>query len=103
MILEENRSASAGSVDGDDWVPTLPRRASSFERERNAIVVRYPEGSAGADTHGELRIPPAALRRSCRCAAAVDEITGEQLLRWHPCETGLPQPLEHVPATAFLV
>ena len=53
----------------------------SFERERNAVVVRYSPNEAEGEGEGEeLLIPPAVLRRSCRCAAAVDEITGEQLL-----------------------
>ena len=56
----------------------------SFDPARGVVMVKYAATAATA-AH-ELLIEPAVLRRNCRCAAAVDEVTNEQLL--------LP---EHVP------
>jgi len=83
---------AAAVADGVDAIAAKNSRPDvSFDPTRQAVVATYAataEAGAGGEEEAplELLIHPAVLRRNCRCAAAVDEVTNEQLL--------LP---EHVP------
>ena len=53
------------------------RPAVSFDKEGHVIRV---VGGQGAEEVDESTISPANLRRECRCAACVEELTGKQIL-----------------------
>jgi Mrp family chromosome partitioning ATPase/DUF971 family protein len=52
------------------------RPGVAYDDEEHVLVVK-DESREGRD---EGRVPPATLRRACRCASCVEELTGRQLL-----------------------
>lgn len=73
-------AAASDPLDTSVVAAALPGGASvslRFSRLRRALLLRTIDATGAS----EIALPPAAVRRACRCAACVDEATGSLRLR----------------------
>jgi Mrp family chromosome partitioning ATPase/DUF971 family protein len=78
-IFKQLASAVVTEVAKIQYAGTSQRPVFEYEKDDHVIVMRN-DGSQGLSSSTTRTIVPAALRRACRCAACVEELTGRQIL-----------------------